>query len=114
MASCGRTTSNSGGSGGTVLNEQNGSKNGHWRRDRGMIARYEQDRPVCDLGRSGKRSFAGTFWSHAIAAGPERASRRLVAPGRVRLYAPGHDFLGVGNVLASGKLAPERLFAAGS
>jgi tRNA pseudouridine55 synthase len=34
--------------------------------------------------------------------------------GRVRLYAPGRDFVGVGNVLASGELAPQRLFAAGS
>ncbi|HEY5566243.1 MAG TPA: tRNA pseudouridine(55) synthase TruB [Gammaproteobacteria bacterium] len=34
------------------------------------------------------------------------------ATGRVRLYAPGHDFMGVGNVLATGELKPQRLFAA--
>jgi tRNA pseudouridine55 synthase len=30
--------------------------------------------------------------------------------GRVRLYAPGQDFLGIGNVLATGELKPQRLF----
>ena len=30
--------------------------------------------------------------------------------GRVRLYGPGQDFLGVGNVLASGELKSQRLF----
>ena len=30
--------------------------------------------------------------------------------GHVRLYGPGQDFLGVGNVLASGELKSQRLF----
>jgi tRNA pseudouridine55 synthase len=42
--------------------------------------------------------------------GQQLAAQASWPTGRVRLYGPGRDFLGIGNVLGSGELKPQRLF----
>jgi tRNA pseudouridine55 synthase len=52
--------------------------------------------------------------AHYLRQGQAVSVRHQLAPGWVRLYEEGHRFLGMGQVLDDGRVAPRRLLGLGT